>query len=103
MKQLVQLQKQAKKFEELNTEVVLVFREEKEGIAGLKKIKKRTKTTFTLAVDLNKKSSHQYSSVNRTFDNYVIDKSGVIRAVIDGTLMKRANSDQLMAVLADLQ
>ena len=44
MKQLVQLQENANKFAELNTELIFVFREEKEGVDGLKKIQQRTKT-----------------------------------------------------------
>ena len=39
MKQLVELDKHAEQFTEANAEVVVVFREEKEGVEGLKKIK----------------------------------------------------------------
>jgi len=35
MKQLAQLQKQARKFEELNTEVIPVFREEKDWLVDI--------------------------------------------------------------------
>lgn len=99
MRQLVELQKNKQQFKELNAEVIVVFREEKEGVDGLKKIKSRTKTEFTLAVDLNKKSSAAYSPDRMTFNNYVIDREGVIRDVIPGKLRTRATSERLLKTL----
>ena len=61
MKQLVQLQKNADDFKKLNTEMVFVFREERDGTDGLKKIKEKHKPTFTLSVDFQKESSKAYS------------------------------------------
>jgi len=52
MRQLVELNRSAAKFEEMGVEVIAVFREEKAGVAGLQKIKSRTETPFTLVVDL---------------------------------------------------
>ena len=57
MQQLVELQKHAETFQRLNTEVVFVFREESLGVDGLKKMKVKHKTTFTLALDNQKKKS----------------------------------------------
>ena len=51
MKQLVELNKQAEKFAETGVEIIAVFREEKEGVAGLEKIRKKTKTKATLCLD----------------------------------------------------
>lgn len=99
MRQLVELQKNKQQFKELNAEVIIVFREEKEGVDGLKKIKTRTKTDFTLAVDLNKKSSAAYSPDRMTFTNYVIDNKGMIRDVIPGNLRTRATSERLLKTL----
>lgn len=103
MKQLVQLQKRADEFKALNTEVIFVFREEKEGVDGLKKIKQGTKTTFTLALDLDKQSSKTYSPKQMTFDNYVIDKDGNVAAIIDGTLRDRATADELLKALKKIE
>lgn len=103
MRQLVQLQEQASEFKALNTELIFVFREEKEGVDGLKKIKQKTMTDFTLAVDLDKGSSKAYSPKKMTFDNYVIDKTGKITAVIDGTLRERATAEQMLAVLRKIE
>ena len=103
MKQLVQLQQHADEFKKLNAEMLFVFREEQEGVDGLKKIKAKHNTSFTLAVDLNKKSSNAYSSQRMTFDNYVIDSQGIVRASIDGTLKVRATTEQLKKVLQEIE
>jgi peroxiredoxin len=103
MAQLVELQKRADEFEELDAELIFVFREEKEGVDGLEKIRDKYKTKFTLALDLDKKSSGAYSPEQRTFDNYVVDKQGQIAAIIPGTLTKRATADALIKVLKVLR
>ena len=103
MRQLVQLQKQANDFKALNTELIFVFREESDGADGLKKIKQKTKTDFTLAVDLNKKSSAAYSSKKMTFDNFVIDRNGNVKGIIPGTLRDRATADELLRHLREIE
>lgn len=103
MRQLVQLQENAKQFADLNAELVFVFREEQEGTAGLQKILDRTKTEFTLAVDLDKESSGVYSPKKMTFNNFVIDKEGILRAEIDGTLRVRATAEQLIDTLKEIE
>lgn len=103
MKQLVQLQSHADKFKKLNAELIFVFREEGDGVDGLKKIKDRQKTKFTLAVDLNKKSSAAYSPKRMTFDNFVVDSKGTVRAVIDGTLRDRATADEIIKTLTEIE
>ena len=103
MRQLVQLQKQADDFKTLHTEMIFVFREEKSGVDGLKKIKDMTKTGFTLALDRDKKSTKVYSTKRMTFDNFVIDRKGNVQAVIDGTLRDRATADELLKVLRKIE
>ena len=103
MRQLVQLQKQSDDFKALNTEMIFVFREEKDGVDGLKKIRDKTKTGFTLTFDLDKKSTKAYSTKRMTFDNFVIDRKGNVQAVIDGTLRDRATADELLKVLRKLE
>ena len=103
MRQLVQLQKEAEAFKSLGAELLFVFREERDGVDGLKKIKSKQKTTFKLAFDKGGKSTAAYSPKRMTFDNYVIDSSGVVRGVIDGTLKDRATADELMKYLKEVQ
>ena len=103
MKQLGELQKNgAQQFRELGVEVVAVFREEREGIAGLKKIKNRTKVDFTLALDTPANATKAYSNGRKEFDNYLVDGTGVIRGVIDGSVKTRAQSEQLVKMIKSL-
>lgn len=83
--------------------MIFVYREEREGPAGLKKIKDRTNTTYTLTVDLDKAETEAYSPKKMTFDNYVIDSTGRVRAIVPGTLRTRATAAQLLQHLKDIQ
>ena len=103
MKQLVQLQEQAEDFKKLNAELVFVFREEADGVDGLKKIKEKHDPPFTLSLDMDKKSTKAYSPERMTFDNYVIDSKGNVRGIIDGTLRDRATAEELLKVLKQIQ
>ena len=107
MRQLVQLQSESSKFKNLNVELIFIFREEGEGVKGLKKIEKKLKPEnrkqFRLALDPKKKSSAAYSAKRMTFDNYVIDSKGVIRAIIDGTKTGRATAQELIRELKQIE
>ena len=103
MRQLGQLQKHVEDFKKLNAELIFVFREERSGVEGLKKIQKKNKAKYTLALDLNKESSAAYSPRRMTFDNFVIGADGTIAEVIDGTLKDRATADEIIKVLKILE
>lgn len=103
MRQLVQLTPLADQFKSLSAEVIVVFREEGDGVEGLKKVLKTTKTPFTLALDKDKKSSRAYSEKRMTFDNYVIEKSGTVKAIIPGTLRDRAKANELIKHLKEIE
>ncbi len=107
MRQLVQLQESAAEFKKMNTELVFVFREESEGVDGLKKIQAKVQQAnrkqFLLGLDENKKSSAAYSPKRRTFDNYVIDSKGIVRGIVDGTLKNRAKADKLLEILKTIK
>lgn len=83
--------------------MICIFREESEGVAGLKKTLAATKSPFTLAVDKDKKSTKAYSSKRMTFDNFVVDKDGVVRAIIPGTLRDRATAEALLKALQSIE
>ncbi len=102
MAQLVKLQERADEFADLNTEVIVVFREEREGVDGLKKTVERSKTSFRLGLDLNKEKTARYSPKRGQFANYVLDRHGVVRGMVDGDLRDRATADELMAFLKEL-
>ena len=103
MKQLVQLQEHADEFKELNAELIFVYREEEEGVDGLKKIKDNVNTTYRLALDFEKKSTGAYSPKKRTFDNYVIDSKGTVRGIVDGTLRDRATAEELTKIFKEIE
>ncbi len=102
MRQLVELTKHAERFAEINVEVIAVFREEKEGVAGLEKIKEKTKTPFTLCLDTGAEQTAVYSPGRMEFDNYIVDSKGKLVGKIDGNLRRRAKSKQLFALLQKL-
>lgn len=103
MAQLVELKKHASEFEKLNAEMVFVFREESEGVEGLKKIKEKHDPPFRLTLDFDKKSSKRYSSARMTFANFVVDNEGKVRGIVDGTLRDRATPDELIKFLKQIQ
>ena len=61
MRQLVELQKNYAKFKDLKTEVIAVFREEEEGVEGLKASKKNTKAEYHFLDDPKAKATMAYS------------------------------------------
>jgi peroxiredoxin len=103
MRQLVQLQKHADDFKNLNAELIFVYREEKEGVDGLKKIKDKVNPTYRLALDFEKKSSGAYSPEKMTFNNYVVDSKGTVRGIVDGTLRDRATAEELTKIFKEIE
>lgn len=103
MGQVVEMQKQAETFAKLNAEPVIIFREESGGPDGLKKVKEKTSTTFTLALDYRSASTKAYSSAEGAFDTYVIDGKGIVRAAISGTKKDRATAGEAIKVLKDIE
>ena len=103
MAQLVELQKHEDEFKKLDAELIFVFREESDGVDGLKKIRDKTKTSYTLALDFEKKSSKAYSAAERTYENFVIDKSGVVRGQFDGSVRVRATAQELLKALQAIE
>lgn len=100
MRQLVELQKHYGQIKKLDAEIVAVFREEKLGVDGLKRSRNAAKTEFTLLTDLGAKATSAYSQDN--FTTYVIDKKGVIQAILPGTLTKRISADEILRELKKL-
>jgi len=89
----VQLQKSSADFKKLNTEVVVVFREERDGLKGLKTTQTKTKLT-TLLLDTPTKITSDWSK--DTFATYLIDSNRIIKAVMNGTKKKRPSSTEII-------
>ncbi len=100
---MVELNKQKETFDKLNTEIIVVFREENKGVEGLQLTKEKTKSEFTMALDRGKKATPRYSPGRRKFDNYVVGPDGKIVAIIEGSLAKRAKSEKLIEILKELK
>ena len=96
MNQLVELGKNKDAFAAAGADVIAVFREEKEGEAGLKKIVAKTETTFNLALDSGKEQTGRYSTGRREFTGYVINSKGIIANVFQGDLRNRAKAAELI-------
>ena len=93
MKQLVQLQSSAADFDKLNAERIVVFREEKDGIKGLKKSQAKTKFP-NLLLDSPAKVTIDWSK--GTFATYLINDKGVVKAVLGGTKIARPTSEDVL-------
>ena len=103
MQQLVELQKHSETFNDLNAELVFVFREESLAVNGLERIGSKLATNYKLVLDNQKKSSACYSPKPMKFDNCMIDSDGVVRNNIAGSLLKRAGADALVNALKSIQ
>ena len=92
-------------FKKLNTELIVVYREESEGVQGLKKIQADVKPAtppFRLTLDFEKKTTGAYSPRRMTFNTYVVDSEGTVRGVIDANLRNRAKGAQIVKVLKEI-
>lgn len=101
MAQLGELQKHYQEFKRRNCEIVVVFREEQDGVAGLKRSQKTTGARFPLLVDLDAKQTGRYS--RDEFATYVIDRRGIIRAKLSGTKTVRPTAEDILAKLDELR
>lgn len=100
MGQLKQIAKSYAKIKEKDAEVLVVFREERDGAAGLKKSQQTSSAKFPLLLDYRSKATPRYSSEGYT--TYVINKEGEITAVIAGTKAKRASPETILKALDEL-
>lgn len=100
MQQLVELQKHYEQIKELDAEVIAVFREERLGAEGLQRAQNATGAKFRLVSDWGGKATSQYSQ--NGFATYVIDKQGVIQAILPGTLANRTGFEDIQRELKQL-
>jgi len=99
LKQLIELRRNAAKFEKANAQIVVVFRDESKGIDGLKKMKARSKVDFVFALDNDKAKTPFYSPGKLEFSSYVIDNHGTIQGIVKGDKKNRAKSQMLLDII----
>lgn len=74
-----------------------VFREEKEGVEGLKKSRASTKATFPFGLDRDSAATAAYSQ--DAFNTYIVDAKGTLRAALKGTKLVRPTDEEILAEL----
>ena len=99
MGQLKDLAKHQKAIHEHDAEIIIVFREEKDGPDGLLKSQQISGAKFPLLLDLDKKSSGDYSTTG--FTTYIIGKNGNVKEILAGTKPKRPKSEAILKALHD--
>lgn len=98
---MVQLKKFEKQFADLETEVIVVFREDRKQVEGLKITKKKTQAPFTVLDDLGSQQTKVYSIDG--FDTFIIGKDGTIKAKLDGVKKTRPGGEPIIAELQKLK
>ena len=91
---MVQLQKSYKSFEQLDTEIIAVFREESKGIEGLQMSQERIGAKFPLLLDADAAKTAEYSQ--QGFNTYVIDRQGIVRGTLKGIKTQRPTTEKVL-------
>ncbi len=97
MGQVKQLQNHYQEIQKAGAEVVVVFREERDGMEGMMKSQKTTGAQFPLLLDDNKQMTGDYSPEG--YSTYIINPKGEITQVIHGTKANRAGIPAMMKAL----
>jgi peroxiredoxin len=101
MKQLVQLRKASDQIKKLNAQVVVIQREDKLRIEGLKRTADNTKTDFLFLDDFGSKATSSYSS--GAYNVYIVDSGGFLRNILTGTKTNRPTAEKVVARLGELK
>lgn len=91
----MQLQNSVAEFKALKVEILSVHREEKEGVAGLKKTARKTKATYHLSTDLGSKATEMWSKAG--FHSYLVHKDGTLVAELKGKKFDRPTAEEILA------
>ena len=75
-------------------EVIVVFREEREGVEGLIKSQKTANAEFPLLLDLGAKETADYSTTG--FTTYIIGKDGTVETILAGKKTKRPSAEAIL-------
>lgn len=97
MGQLKDLSKHYDGIVEAGGEVIVVFREERDGVEGLKKSQKTGSAEFPLLLDLGAKETEGYSTTG--FTTYIVDKEGKIETILSGKKTKRPSAEAIIAAV----
>ncbi len=95
MGQLKDLSSHYKEISEAGAEVIVVFREERDGVAGLRKSQMIGTTKFPLLLDAGAKATPEYSTTG--FTTYIIAKDGAVESILAGTKKNRPKAETIIA------
>jgi peroxiredoxin len=87
-------------FKQANAEIVAVFRDDSGRVDGLKKIREAAKATFPLLTDYESQKTKPYSPDG--YAAYVVDRMGIIRAIVPGSETLRPDADKLLEAVKQL-
>jgi peroxiredoxin len=93
MKHLKALQADYAQYQKMGTEVIVIFREEKDGQKGLDMSQKTTGAEFVLLNDPNAAKTKDYKS----FAIYIIDTEGNVKAIEQGEAYNRVAVEKIMS------
>ncbi|MCH5375407.1 MAG: peroxiredoxin family protein, partial [Planctomycetes bacterium] len=97
MGQLKDLQNHYKEISKAGGEVIVVFREEQDGVEGLKESQKVASAEFPLLLDLGAKATADYGTTGYT--TYIIDKAGNVKKILSGQKRDRPKAEEIIAAL----
>lgn len=97
MGQLKDLSKNYEAIQKKDAEILVVFREERDGTDGLKKSQSNSGANFPLLLDPNMKNTGDYSTTG--FTTYIIDKDGKVAAILAGTKPKRPKAEEILKAI----
>lgn len=97
---MVQLHQSQQDFDKLNTQILIVFREDKKLVECLKIAANKAKSTFPILNDLGAKETTKYSTDG--FHTYLIDTAGTIKAISKGKKYTRPMSEVLISEIKKL-
>ncbi|MBD3674700.1 MAG: redoxin domain-containing protein [Planctomycetaceae bacterium] len=99
MGQLKDLSKHYDDITKAGGEVIVVFREERDGVKGLKKSQQAASSEFPLLLDLGAKATPEYSTTG--FTTYIIGKDGTVETILSGKKTNRPKAEAIIAALND--
>lgn len=98
MAHLTELQKNYDAIKAAGAEVIVVFREEAKGTAGIRVARATTKAAYPIVLDAAGRGSGRTYSVGG-YSTYIINSQGVITAILEGTKTERASVSDILAAV----
>lgn len=96
----MELQEGREAIEAHDAAIVSVYREDEEEVEGIAKVREQIGEGVVLLTDLGAAETGAYSQDG--FVTYILDRDGVVRAELGGTVRERPDSEAILAALAEV-